>query len=53
MYKVLVTDPLSDHGLRQLTDARDVEVVKKIGLTELALIDTIPPYDALLVRSQT
>lgn len=53
MYKVLVTDPLSDHGLRQLTDARDVEVVKKIGLTESALIDTIPPYDALLVRSQT
>ncbi|WP_199614990.1 phosphoglycerate dehydrogenase [Paenibacillus alkalitolerans] len=53
MYKVLVSDPISDFGLQQLTDANDVTVDKKTGLTEDELVAVIGEYDALLVRSQT
>jgi len=53
MYKVLVSDPISDFGLQQLMDAEDVEVTKITGLSEEELISVIRPYDALLVRSQT
>jgi D-3-phosphoglycerate dehydrogenase / 2-oxoglutarate reductase len=53
MYKVLVSDPISDFGLQQLTDADDVAVDKKTGLTEDELVNIIGEYDALLVRSQT
>lgn len=53
MYKVLVTDPLNDHGIRLLMEAEDVFVVKKTGLSEEELIAEIPDYHALLVRSQT
>lgn len=53
MFKVLVSDPISDFGLQQLTRAADVEVDKITGLGEEELISIIRPYDALLVRSQT
>ncbi|UHA72935.1 phosphoglycerate dehydrogenase [Paenibacillus sp. 481] len=53
MFKVLVSDPISDFGIQQLMDANDVVVDKKTGLTEEQLIDIIGEYDALLVRSQT
>ncbi|AWB45041.1 phosphoglycerate dehydrogenase [Paenibacillus sp. CAA11] len=53
MYKVLVSDPISDLGIQQLVDAEDVVVEKKTGLSEAELIEIIPQYDALLVRSQT
>lgn len=53
MYKVLVSDPISDYGLQQLTSAADVEVTKITGLSEDELISIIGSYDALLVRSQT
>lgn len=53
MYKVLVSDPISDLGLQQLTDASDVEVVKQTGLSEDELVAIIGEFDALLVRSQT
>ncbi|WP_134698922.1 phosphoglycerate dehydrogenase [Ammoniphilus sp. YIM 78166] len=53
MFKVLVSDPLSDLGLQKLLEAEDVEVVKQTGLSEQELINIIPEYDALLVRSQT
>ncbi|MCP3775068.1 hypothetical protein NLX71_17475 [Paenibacillus sp. MZ04-78.2] len=53
MYKVLVSDPISDFGLQQLTRAEDVEIAQITGLTEEELISIIRPYDALLVRSQT
>jgi D-3-phosphoglycerate dehydrogenase len=53
MYKVLVSDPISDMGIQQLYDASDVEVEKKTGLTEEELVAIIGQYDALLVRSQT
>ncbi|GIP20143.1 phosphoglycerate dehydrogenase [Paenibacillus sp. J22TS3] len=53
MFKVLVSDPISDLGIQQLVEADDVVVEKKTGLTEDELIRIIPEYDALLVRSQT
>jgi D-3-phosphoglycerate dehydrogenase len=53
MYKVLVTDPISDMGIQLLYDAEDVEVHRKAGLSEDELVAIIGEYDALLVRSQT
>ncbi|WP_434750525.1 phosphoglycerate dehydrogenase [Paenibacillus amylolyticus] len=53
MYKVLVSDPISDLGIQQLVDASDVVVEKKTGLSEDELVAIIGDYDALLVRSQT
>lgn len=53
MFKVLVSDPISDMGIQMLYDAADVEVVKQTGLSEDELIAIIGEYDALLVRSQT
>ena len=53
MLKVLVSDPISDQGLQQLTDAPDIAVEKKTGLSEDELVAIIGEYDALLVRSQT
>jgi D-3-phosphoglycerate dehydrogenase len=53
MFKVLVSDPISDLGIQQLNDAIDVIVDKKTGLKEDELEAIIGDYDALLVRSQT
>jgi D-3-phosphoglycerate dehydrogenase len=53
MFKVLVSDPISDLGIQQLNDAADVIVDKITGLKEDELIAIIGEYDALLVRSQT
>lgn len=53
MYKVLITDPLSEFGIQQLLDAPDVEVVRQTNLSPAELINVIGDYDALLVRSQT
>lgn len=53
MFKVLVSDPISDMGIQQLHDAADVQVDKQTGLSEDELIKIIGEYDALLVRSQT
>jgi D-3-phosphoglycerate dehydrogenase len=53
MFKVLVSDPISDMGIQQLYDAGDITIDKKSGLSEDELIAIIPEYDALLVRSQT
>ncbi|GIP32356.1 phosphoglycerate dehydrogenase [Paenibacillus sp. J2TS4] len=53
MFKVLVSDPISDLGIRQLSEAEDVVVDKKTGLSEEELTAIIGEYDALLVRSQT
>ncbi|MBA4495640.1 phosphoglycerate dehydrogenase [Paenactinomyces guangxiensis] len=53
MYKVLITDPLSDQGIEKLLQAEDVEVVRKTGLTPDELLLEIESADALMVRSQT
>ena len=53
VFKVLVSDPISDFGLQQLMNADDVEVIKQTGLSEDELVSIIGDFDALLVRSQT
>jgi D-3-phosphoglycerate dehydrogenase len=53
MYKVLVSDPISDLGISLLVEASDIAIDKKIGLSEDELTAIIGEYDALLVRSQT
>lgn len=53
MFKVLISDPLSDEGIQALLEAPDVEVIRQTGLSEDELIDIIGDFDALLVRSQT
>ncbi|SFJ91956.1 phosphoglycerate dehydrogenase [Thermoflavimicrobium dichotomicum] len=53
MYRVLITDPLSDLGIQKLLDAKDVEVIRKTDLTLEELLLEIESADALLVRSQT
>ncbi|MCU6339477.1 hypothetical protein KW823_23460, partial [Enterobacter quasiroggenkampii] len=53
MFKVLVSDPISDFGIQKLVDAEDITVVKQTGLSEDELVAIITDYDALLVRSQT
>ncbi|HEY8530449.1 MAG TPA: phosphoglycerate dehydrogenase [Paenibacillaceae bacterium] len=53
MFKVLISDPISDQGISLLAEAPDVEIDKKTGLSEDELAAVIGDYDALLVRSQT
>ncbi len=51
LYRVLVSDPLSEEGLRLLEAHAQVDVRTGLSPDELARI--IPPYDALIVRSGT
>ncbi|RAL22661.1 phosphoglycerate dehydrogenase [Thermoflavimicrobium daqui] len=53
MYKVLITDPLSDLGIQKLLMDPEVEVVRKTNLSFDELLLEIESADALLVRSQT
>ncbi len=49
--RVLVTEPLSERGLELLRTDFHVDVRPELARGDLAL--EIPPYDALVVRSQT
>lgn len=53
LYKVLVSDSMSEAGLAPLRADASIEVDVRTDLTMEALIETIPNYDALLVRSST
>ncbi len=53
MFKILVSDPISDVGLKTLTEAEDVQLDIKTDLTKEELLAVIGEYDGLLVRSQT
>ncbi len=53
MYKILVSDPISDIGLKTLMEAKDVQLDIKTDLTKEDLLAVIGEYDGLLVRSQT
>lgn len=52
-FKVLVSDSMSDVGLAALRAAPNVEVDLQPGLSPARLLEIIPAYDALLVRSAT
>ena len=51
--KVLVADPVSSRGVEALAEVGVVEVVVKTGLKEDELIQVIPEFHGLVVRSQT
>lgn len=51
--KILVSDPLSDEGLKVLKAVKEFEVDVKIDLKPEALKEAIKDYDALIVRSAT
>ena len=53
MMKILVSDPLSEEGLKILKDIKDFQVDVKTDLKPDALKEVIKNYDALLVRSAT
>lgn len=52
-YRVLVSDQLSEAGLKPLRNAAGIEVDVLTGLSAEKLLEIIPRYDALLVRSST
>src|SRR5437899_1575537 len=51
--KVLVADSSSKSGIDELSRDGALDVTIKTGLSEPELIDLIPPFSALVVRSQT
>ncbi len=53
MIKILVSDPLSEEGLKILKGNKDFQVDVKTDLKGDALKEAIKDYDALLVRSAT
>ena len=51
--KILVSDPLSEEGLKILKDVKEFQVEVKTELKPEALKEIIKDYDALIVRSAT
>jgi D-3-phosphoglycerate dehydrogenase len=53
MKKILVADTLDKEALEQLKALPGVEVTVKTGMDESTLVQTIPGYNAVVVRSAT
>ncbi|MCM8797218.1 MAG: phosphoglycerate dehydrogenase [Candidatus Omnitrophica bacterium] len=53
MFKILVSDPLSEEGLKILKEVKEFEVDVKTELKPNVLKEIIKDYDALIVRSAT
>jgi D-3-phosphoglycerate dehydrogenase len=51
--KVLIADSISARGVDEMSHDRALEVVVKTGLTESDLVELIPEYSAIIVRSET
>lgn len=51
--KILICDPISEEGLKLLYDTPGLEITTKYKSTEEELIEIVPEYQAILVRSQT
>ncbi|MDD5261348.1 MAG: phosphoglycerate dehydrogenase [Methylacidiphilales bacterium] len=52
-YRVLVLDGVSPRGVEVLAGVQGVEVIQSKSLSEDELVQKIPDFDALVVRSQT
>ncbi len=50
-FRVLVSDKLSEDGLKVLREAPGFEVDYRPGLSEQELAEAVPPYHALVIRS--
>ncbi|WP_149473449.1 phosphoglycerate dehydrogenase [Oceanobacillus polygoni] len=53
MFNILISDPLSEDGIRPLREAPNMNLVNETNLSTEELEDRIGEFDALLVRSQT
>lgn len=51
MYKILIADKLGQAGLDRLDEMSDIDYDVAVGLSKEELIEKIPPYDGLIVRS--
>jgi D-3-phosphoglycerate dehydrogenase len=51
--KVLIADSISPRGIEELSRDNALDVVLKTGLTEKELVDLIPDFAAIVVRSET
>ncbi len=51
--KVLIADSISQRGIDELLRGNQLDVEIKTGLSEQHLVEIIPPFSALIVRSQT
>ena len=51
--KVLIADSISQRGVDELARENALQVTVKTGLNERELVELIPPFSALVVRSQT
>src|SRR3984893_2979866 len=51
--KVLIADSISQRGIDELSRDDALDVAIKTGLSETELIEIIPPFSAVIVRSQT
>jgi D-3-phosphoglycerate dehydrogenase len=51
--KVLIADSISQRGIEELSRDNVVDLTVKTGLDESQLINLIPPFNGLVVRSQT
>ena len=51
--KILISDPLSDEGIKILKGVKEFEVDIKTDLKADALKEIVKDYDALIVRSAT
>ncbi len=52
MYKILITDPISDSGLSVLEDSV-IEVIYKPGINDDELISFLPEVHGWIIRSGT
>ncbi|MCH8927534.1 MAG: phosphoglycerate dehydrogenase [Candidatus Marinimicrobia bacterium] len=52
-FKVLITDPVSEEGIKLLNDLKDIEVEMKTDLSPAELIEAIKDADAHIIRSGT
>ncbi len=51
--KILIADSISQRGVDELARENALQVTVKTGLNERELVEFIPPFSALVVRSQT
>ncbi|WP_226582264.1 phosphoglycerate dehydrogenase [Halobacillus litoralis] len=53
MHRVLISDPLSEDGIRPLLEAEDIETIQDSSLSHEQLLEAVGSAEALIVRSQT
>ena len=51
--KILIADSISQRGIDELSHDNSLAVVVKTGLSENELVDFVPDFSALIVRSET